>query len=88
MDGSFWSRLFLSLMSLTRLRPRSTWLAVALGGVGIIDAKMLPGAALPALLLVLAGFWAAGACLAGVVTFGELLVRSLRREPAARGAAP
>jgi tRNA A-37 threonylcarbamoyl transferase component Bud32 len=63
-------------------------LAVALGAVAIIDAGTLPGAALPALLLVLAGFWAAGACLAGVVTFGELLANSLRREPAARGTAP
>jgi hypothetical protein len=64
-------------------------LAVALGTVGVIDARLLPGAALPALLLVLAGFWTAGACLAGIVTFGELLARSLRREPAAaRDAAP
>jgi tRNA A-37 threonylcarbamoyl transferase component Bud32 len=63
-------------------------LAVALGTVAVIDAGTLPAAALPALLLVLAGYWAAGACLAGVVTFGELLARSLRRESAARDTAP
>jgi hypothetical protein len=63
-------------------------LAVALGTVALIDAGTPLAAGLPALLLVLTGYWAAGACLAGIVTFGELLARSLRREPvAARGAA-
>ncbi|HEX5273235.1 MAG TPA: protein kinase, partial [Gemmataceae bacterium] len=64
-------------------------LALALGVVAIIDAGTLSGAALPALLLVLGGYWAVGGGLAGIVTFGELLARSLRRAPAAaRGAAP
>jgi hypothetical protein len=63
-------------------------LALALGAAGMIDARVLSGAALPALLLVLGGFWAVGACLAGIVTFGELLARSLRRQAAERGAAP
>ncbi len=64
-------------------------LAVALGTVGLLDGGTLPGAALPALLLVLTGFWVAGACFAGIVTFGELLARSLRRESCPpRGAAP
>ncbi len=64
-------------------------LAVALGSVALRDGGALPSAALPALLLVLTGFWVAGTCLAGIITFGELLARSLRRESdSARGATP
>jgi hypothetical protein len=56
-------------------------LALALGIVGIIDGGGSLRASVPALLVVLVGFWVAGACVAGVVTFGELLAGSLRREP-------
>jgi tRNA A-37 threonylcarbamoyl transferase component Bud32 len=56
-------------------------LAVALGAVAAYESELPPRIALPALLLVLGGFWVAGACLAGVITFGELLGRTLRREP-------
>jgi hypothetical protein len=64
-------------------------LAVAPGLVAVLDAGgSLPGG-LAALLVVLTGFWATGVGVAGVVTFGELLARSLRREPSpARDAAP
>ena len=58
-------------------------LAAALGTVAALDGGLSLRVALPALLLVLAGFWFAGACLAGIVTFGELLAHSLRRELAA-----
>jgi serine/threonine protein kinase len=51
----------------------SGWAALDAGG------PLLGGMA--ALLIVLTGFWVTGACGAGIVTFGELLARSLRHEP-------
>ena len=55
-------------------------LAVALGAVAVLDAGTLPGAALPALLLVLTGFWAAG----GVPRRHRHLRRTAGAEPATR----
>jgi len=64
-------------------------LAASLLTFGLLDDGGSLLHALPALLLVLTGFWATGACLAGVITFGELLAHSLRRPTApARGSAP
>jgi hypothetical protein len=58
-------------------------MALALGALGLFD-ETHGLRALPALALVLLGFWGAGASAAGMVTFTEFLVRSLRREqPAA-----
>jgi serine/threonine protein kinase len=57
-------------------------LAAALGAVAVLDAGGSLSGGLAALLVVLAGFWGMGVGVAGVVTFGELLAHSLRREPA------
>jgi len=56
-------------------------LATALGLAALLAERTALAAAVPALLLVLAGFWATGGGVAGIVTFGELLADSLRREP-------
>jgi serine/threonine protein kinase len=56
-------------------------LAAVPGIVAVFDAGAPLAGALAALLVVLTGFWTAGVCGAGIVTFGELLARSLRREP-------
>jgi serine/threonine protein kinase len=56
-------------------------LALGLGVAGVLDDGGAFWTALPALLLVLAGFWATGAGVAGLVTFGELMARSLRPQP-------
>ncbi len=55
--------------------------AALLGGVALLDAgqRLLHG--LPTLLGIVLGFWCLGACVAGIVTFGEFLAASLRREP-------
>jgi hypothetical protein len=57
-------------------------LALALGSAAVLDYGASYRAALPGLVVVLTGFWVAGACVAGIVTFGELLADSLRRGPA------
>ncbi len=64
-------------------------LAVALGLAGIVEDGLSPRDAVPALLVVLGGFWAVGVGVAVIITFGEKLANSLRREPSAgRDAAP
>jgi serine/threonine protein kinase len=55
--------------------------ALGLGTAGVLTSPTASLAALPALLLVQIGFWATGAGVAAIVTFGELLADSLRREP-------
>jgi serine/threonine protein kinase len=60
-------------------------LGLALGVGGALDAGVPLGAGLPALFVILIGFWVAGAGVAAFVTFGELLASSLQRK---RDAAP
>jgi hypothetical protein len=58
-------------------------LALGLGVVALIDGSVPLRTGLPALVLILTGFWLAGAGAAGFVTFGELLAESLQRKPSA-----
>jgi serine/threonine protein kinase len=57
--------------------------AALLGGVGLLDAGQGLLLGLPALLGIVLGFWWIGASVAGIVTFGEFLAASLRREHSA-----
>jgi hypothetical protein len=57
--------------------------AALLGGVGLLDAGQGLLLGLPVLLGIILGFWSIGACVAGIVTFGEFLGASLRREQTA-----
>ncbi len=54
-------------------------LGASLLAAGVLDDGGSLLGSLPVLLLVLTGFWATGGGLAGIITFGELLARSLRR---------
>ncbi len=57
--------------------------AALLGGFGLLDAGQGLLLGLPVLLGNVLGFWCLGVCVAGIVTFGEFLAASLRREQSA-----
>ncbi len=58
-------------------------LGLALGVAAALDTGVPLRTGLPALLVILIGFWAVGGGIAAFVTFGELLASSLQRKPAA-----